>query len=193
MKIKQYNFIRGKSNTCKSIAACELVKNLRNKTIYFNLNFDNPRKFGSLEGSKVVFMTMQNQSYSSLLKNIISLNDDCFEMWNFVFDSTDRLEGSFTEFLEALPKNHRYFFVTNNISVKPDVPTYNWEQSEIMSYHDFYIIPPNSVSVFDMIKTESGDIHMYNLNTKESCNIGDISQSIRNMKINEVLSNETET
>jgi hypothetical protein len=44
-----------------------------------------------------------------------------------------------------------------------------------------------------MIRKEDGDIHMYNLNTKESYNIGDISQAIRNMKINEVLSNETET
>ena len=191
MKIKQYNFIRGKSNTGKSMAVISLVKNLRNITIYFDLDLGNPSKF-NLKGSNVTVITTQNPTYTTLLKTIVSLNENCFEMYNFVFDSTDRLDGSFTEFLEVLPKNHRYFFVTNNISVKPD-NAYNWEQSEIMSYHDFYIIPPNSVSVFDMIKREDGNIHMYNLNTKESYNIGDISQAIRNMKINEVLSNETET
>jgi len=191
MKIKQYNFIRGKSKTGKSMAAIALVKNLRNKTIYFDLDLGNPSKF-NLKGSNVTVITTQNPTYTTLLKTIVSLNENCFEMYNFVFDSTDRLDGSFTEFLEVLPKNHRYFFVTNNISVKPD-NAYNWEQSEIMSYHDFYIIPPNSVSVFDMIRKEDGNIHMYNLNTKESYNIGDISQAIRNMKINEVLSNETET
>ena len=192
MKIKQYNFIRGKSNTGKSMAVISLVKNLRNITIYFDLDLGNPSKFKSLKGSNLTVITMQKPTYTTLLKTIVSLNENCFEMYNFVFDSTDRLDGSFTEFLEVLPKNHRYFFVINNISVKPD-NAYNWEQSEIMSYHDFYIIPPNSVSVFDMIRKEDGDIHMYNLNTKESYNIGDISQAIRNMKINEVLSNETET
>jgi len=191
MKIKQYNFIRGKSNTGKSMAVISLVKNLRNITIYFDLDLGNPSKF-NLKGSNVTVITTQNPTYTTLLKTIVSLNENCFEMYNFVFDSTDRLDGSFTEFLEVLPKNHRYFFVTNNISVKP-YNAYNWEQSEIMSYHDFYIIPPNSVSVFDMIRKEDGDIHMYNLNTKESYNIGDISQAIINMKINEVLSNETET
>jgi hypothetical protein len=173
------------------MAVISLVKNLRNITIYFDLDLGNPSKF-NLKGSNVTVITTQNPTYTTLLKTIVSLNENCFEMYNFVFDSTDRLDGSFTEFLEVLPKNHRYFFVTNNISVKP-YNAYNWEQSEIMSYHDFYIIPPNSVSVFDMIRKEDGDIHMYNLNTKESYNIGDISQAIRNMKINEVLSNETET
>ena len=188
MKIKQYNFIRGESMSGRSMTALSMVKYLNNTTIYFDFNFSSSNYNKNQYLNKNMCVISMNRKYSEVLKYLTNINKDCYNRLDIVFDSIDELEDDFTEFIDLLPKNHRYFFITKNRTFKKEN---NWESSEIVSYHDSYLLPINSISVFDMIKNEDG-ILLYSLNTKESYYIGDISQAIRNMKINEMLSNDSE-
>ena len=189
MKIKQYNFIRGASASGKSLFTHKLVSCLGYRTSYYNLD-------GSIvditqKKSKQFTITMQNPTFGKILKEIQAFNENLYEMWNIVIDAVTVLPANkddFFLFVQALPKNHRYFFITqihpNSIDDHSNIESRN---ETLRSYSDSFLLPDNSISVFNTYKIEN-DILVYNYNVNQSYNLGDVSQIIRDIKINEVLS-----
>ena len=85
MKIKQYNFIRCKSDSGKTLFTQKLVHCLGNKTVYYNL--DGSSLFSETEKrGKQFTITMQNPTFGKLLRDINTFNENLYEMWNIVID-----------------------------------------------------------------------------------------------------------
>jgi hypothetical protein len=111
-------------------------------------------------------------------------------MWNIVIDPITVLpsqKDDFFMFVQSLPKNHRYFF---NTQLNPNsIHHMNslFENETTRYYQDSFLLPNNSISIFNTSKVNN-DILVYNYNTNKSYKLGDISQIIRDIKIDEVLS-----
>lgn len=189
MKIKQYNFIRGGSGSGKTLFTQKLVHCLGNKTIYYNL--DGSSIFsGTEKNGKQFTITVQNPTFAKLLRDINTFNENLYEMWNIVIDPITVLpsqKDDFFMFLQYLPKNHRYFFATQlNPSSVDNVIDLEVRNETIRNYKESFLLPDKSISIFNTAKVDS-DILIYNYNTNESYNLGDVAQIIRDLKINEVL------
>ena len=189
MKVKQYNFIRGGSASGKTLFTQKLVSCLGNQTLYYNL--DGSSLFsGTEKKSKQFTITMQNPTFSKILKDIKIFNENLYEMWNIVIDPITTLPShidDFYMFVQSLPKIHRYFFTTqihpNSIDDYSNIESRN---ETLRSYRDSFLLPDNSISIFNTYKKDN-DILVYNYNKNESYNLGDVAQIIRDIKINEVL------
>lgn len=190
MKIKQYNFIRGGSASGKTLFTQKLVSCLGNQTLYYNL--DGSSLFsGTEKKSKQFTINMQNPTFGKILKDIKVFNENLYEMWNIVIDPISVMQSKgddFFSFVQSLPKNHRYFFITqihpNSID---DYSNIECRNETLRSYRDSFLLPDKSISIFNTYKKDN-DILAYNYNTNESYNLGDVAQIIRDIKINEVLS-----
>jgi hypothetical protein len=208
MKIKQYNFINGMSGSGKTLLTIKLVSVLNRKVIYFDTDLGSNSfrnmcgRLGlSFKPDRFVFFSGKSD-FESVQNTIRKLNEDCYESWDIVVDSVDRLSGSFSVFLSSLPTNHRYFFTS---TIRLDEPIYavdlmnrfTKERSDkvLTDYQDRYLIPPGSVSVFRSFKGSSENLSeslcLYNYNTGEEYNWGSMVQIFRNEKIKSIL-NETE-
>lgn len=68
---------------------------------------------------------------------------------------------------------------------------YPFTRKILKSYSRLYssYVQSDSISVFDVSKKEN-NILIYNYNTNETYNLGDVPQIIRDMKINEVLNDD---
>ena len=204
MKIKQYNFINGMVSSGKTILTIKLVSVLNRKVIYFDTELGSSnfqRMCGRLGVSLDRFVFFSGKSDFHSVRNAIrKLNEDCYESWDIVVDSVDRLSGSFSVFLSSLPANHRYFF-TSTVRHQPytyplpRVPTEIERIGVLTDYQDRYLIPRGSVSVFHSSKRHfenlSESLYLYNYNTGEETNMGSLIQIFRNEKIKSIL-NETE-
>lgn len=189
MKIKQYNFINGKVNSGKSLFTRKLCAKLLDTTIYYYLDFDSSLYEDLIPSKNITTITIQNPNLNDILKQILHFNETIFtERWTFVFDSINNLTGLY-EFIQALPKNHRYFFVRtinsdfNNLSTgfkSPDFDTINFLEDE-------YLFPRNSVSLFDVFKDKNKNTQIYNHNSNQTYNISEIEQVIRDIKINQLI------
>lgn len=200
MKIKQYNFINGMVGSGKTILTIKLVSVLNRKVIYFDTELGSgnfKRMCGRLGVSLDRFVFFSGKSdFHSVQNAIRKLNEDCYESWDIVVDSVDRLSGSFSVFLSSLPTNHRYFF-TSTVRHQPydRVPTEMERVGVLTDYQDRYLIPRGSVSIFQSSKRHfenlSESLYLYNYNTGEETNMGSLIQIFRNEKIKSIL-NETE-
>jgi hypothetical protein len=181
MKIKQYNFIRGEVNSGKSTVTRKLVSAIGRDCLYFNLD----RHAGFIKSQKIWEISMQRPSYQSILNTISRLNKSI----DVVIDPLSRLysSGSFTEFLQVLPSNNRYFFI--DTMKTPFQYDSNSVKMEISSYDLSYHIPSKSISVFDVYK-RGEDFCLYGLNTMEEYCVGNFAQIFRDSKINEILYGE---
>jgi hypothetical protein len=206
MKIKQYNFINGMPGSGKTLLTIKLVSVLNRKVIYFDTDLGSNSfrnmcgRLGlSFKPDRFVFFSGKSD-FESVQNTIRKLNEDCYESWDIVVDSVDRLSGSFSVFLSSLPTNHRYFLTS---TIRLDEPIYSDKvpnNKVLTDYQDRYLIPPGSVSVFRSFKRSSGNLSfclwaeslcLYNYNTGEEYDWGSMVQIFRNEKIKSIL-NETE-
>jgi len=188
MKIKQYNFIRGASCSGKTLFARKMVSILKIPTIYYNL--DKPSIiWGEENVNDLEIITIGNPTFGEILKSINIISENLYEMRNIVIDPITNIPnngGHFDEFINSLPKNHRYFLITGNSHIKPGEKTIDDRNDTISYYMNSFLIPENSISVFDTYKTSS-EISVYNYNSNEMSILGHPSQISRDIKINEVL------
>ena len=174
----------------KTLFTQKLVSCLSNKTLYYSLDGGNHDLFQSAarSGRQLTMSGFQNKStFGKLLKEIINFNEEMFEMWNIVIDPITLIPskpGEFNEFLNALPKNHRYFFTEQRYTLEEKDYIKNYNKNQVFDRYSF--LPKGSISIFNTIKIKN-DILIYNYNTNEEYNFGDVAQIIRDIKINEIL------
>lgn len=186
MKIKQYNFIRGKVASGKTTAISKLVSVLGRQTIYFNLEGSTLQK-----SRNIMSIVMQRPSYQSILHTLNGLDkssDIVIDPISVLYSGYD----SFIEFLQLLPHRNRYFFVDTQNTRD------NWSESEakneINNYNLSLSIPSDLISVFEVRKIPSktnsieDDIYLFNLNDMVESNLRDLHQVMRDIKIRELLS-----
>ena len=188
MKIKQYNFIRGSAASGKTLFTQKLVHCLGNKTIYYNLDGSLLDSANDPYHNKMITIDMQDVTFYKILKDIKLFNENLYEMWNIVIDPITLLSSKkddFFIFVQSLPKNHRYFF-TSQLNRNTHLLNLSEICDTLESYKNSFLLPDNSISVFDIIK-KYDNISVFNYNTNKAYNLGDVPQIIRDIKINEIL------
>ena len=194
MKINQYNFIFGGVASGKTIATLKLIRNLNNRTLYFDSENGANASLGKFSGFKTannLNLFIVSYDLKEILRKILLINEDCFEMLNIVIDPIrNYTDSDFYNFVQDLPKIHRYFFVVQSVKdINIENRQYGGDKMKELSSD--LNLDRNNMSFFLVKNDHHGpmdkSIIIYNYNTNESCNIGEISQVIRDMKLSEIL------
>ena len=197
MKINQYNFIIGEVGSGKSVATLKLIKHLKNRAIYFDLEGGVHRKLvsGFLKNGLLFSLTSES-SYKTILDKIILLNEDCFERLDIIIDPVTFSNDDLYNLIQDLPKNHRYFFVLQAERNPFDINQIRQYAGDKMKYISSELnLDYKKISMFVAHNLKHGkmddSISLYNYNTNESCNLGGLSQIVRDIKLNEILNDES--